>query len=213
MYVPSHFKEADLDRIKTLIRTHDFATVVSWDGTRPIASHLLVELEEDPTGILRLSGHMARGNPQWRTFRPEAEVLTIFQGPHTYISPTWYTVQAVPTWDYLSAHVYGTPRIIDDRNELYRLLERLVKRHEAGTDSTPRYDLASLPADFVDTMMKGVVGFSIAVTGIEASFKLSQNRSAGDFDNIIRELRRRPDGDSHKIAEAMARLRPAKPQE
>ena len=213
MYVPSHFKEDDLSRIKDFIRTNDFATVVSWDGRRPLASHLLVELEEDASGNLRLNGHMARGNALWKTFNSDTEVLTVFLGPHTYISPTWYSVQAVPTWNYISAHAYGTPRIVSDHDELYSLLQHLVEKHESLDHSSAGYDLTKLPEDFVEKMMGGVVGFQIIVERIEASYKLSQNRSEADYHNIIIQLRSRGDENSSEVAEAMVRVYAEKKKE
>ena len=208
MYVPSHFKETDLNTLKDFIRSTDLATVVSHDGVRPIASHLLVELEEDASGDLFLNGHMARGNSLWKTFQPETEVLTIFLGPHTYISPRWYsTMEAVPTWNYIAAHVYGMPRIVADHDELYEMLRSLVGKHESVNGSPGGYNLKDLPQDFVDKMMGGVVGFQIKVERIEASYKLSQNRTEEERENVVVELHRRTDQSAHEVAAEMERVR------
>ena len=202
MYIPSHFKETDVGKLKDFIRKNDFATVISQERGRPIASHLLVELTEDPSGDLYLNGHMARGNPQWKTFLPAPEVLVIFLGPHTCISPTWYAAaESVPTWNYIAAHVYGVPRIISDHDELHELLRHLVERHESTGYGAGSYDLKGLPEAFVENMMGGVVGFRIEVERIEASYKLSQNRKEKDFENVIIELNRRTDQNSHEVAE------------
>ncbi|HUZ18785.1 MAG TPA: FMN-binding negative transcriptional regulator [Spirochaetia bacterium] len=207
MYVPNHFRADDLSTIKGFITDNEFALVVSTQGGIPIASHLLVELQEDSQNNLFLNGHMARNNPQWKSFDPGSEVLTVFQGPHTYVSPMWYTIQAVPTWNYLAVHAYGHARIIDDRSELYQLLERLVDRHEAASGTVNRFLLKDSPPDFIENMMNAVVGFQISVTKIEASFKLSQNRSADDYQRIIIELKKRADESSHAVADAMERHR------
>ena len=207
MYVPNHFRADDLSTIKGFITDNEFALVVSTQGGIPIASHLLVELQEDSQNNLFLNGHMARNNPQWKSFDPGSEVLTVFQGPHTYVSPMWYTIQAIPTWNYLAVHAYGHARIIDDRSELYQLLERLVDRHEAASGTVNRFLLKDSPPDFIENMMNAVVGFQISVTKIEASFKLSQNRSADDYQRIIIELKKRADESSHAVADAMERHR------
>lgn len=203
MYVPPHFNESDMTEIKRFIRAHEFATVISQDSGRPVASHLLLELQEDSSGSLRLAGHMARANPLWRTFAADGEVLVVFFGAHAYISPTWYSVESVPTWDYRAVHVYGRPRVVEEGDELKEILGRLVDSHEAAEG----FHLGDLPVGMVDQMIKGIVGFTIAVTSIEASSKLSQNNSPEDFDNIIERLRERADHDSHEVAEAMERIR------
>ncbi len=213
MQVPSHLRETDFGKIKDFIRTNDFATVVFWDGMRPIASHLLVELHDVADGTLRLEGHMARGNDQGKTFKPESEVLSVFLGPHAYISPTWYSVQAVPTWNSISAHVYGTSRIVSDHDELYKLLENLVRKHESTNGSPDAYELAKVPREFGEKMMAGVVGFQITVRRIEVSFKLSQNRKEEDYQNIIFELRRRSDTTSRSVADAMEQIQKDKTRE
>ena len=208
MYVPKQFQTNDFAAIKEVMRQNDFALVVSVDKTTPIATHMLVELVEDERENLFLNAHMARNNPQWKTFDPNTEILTIFEGPHTYISPIWYRVHAVPTWNYIAVHAYGCPRIIDDHTELYGILQRLIDRHEKTDESAAHYRLQDSSAEFVENMMKGIVGFQIAVNRLEASFKLSQNRNSEDYERIIVELRKRSDENSHAVADAMERHRP-----
>ena len=106
MYVPDYFRMDDIPIIKEFIRNHDLATVVSRSIDRPLAAHLMVELDDT------------------------SDILAIFQGAHTYISPTWYEKPAPPTWNYMSVHVYGKPAILTDRNDLRGVLDRLVTRHE-----------------------------------------------------------------------------------
>ena len=140
----------------------------------------------------------------WKTFEKNPEILVIFQGPHTYISPTWYNHVNVPTWNYQAVHVYGNPRVVTDHDETYNLLKKLIKRHEA---SSP-YRLEGLPQDFVEKEMKGIVAFQIETTRIEANYKLSQNRDHEDYHNIISRLEERGDEMSHGVAEAMKEKRP-----
>lgn len=208
MYVPKHFRIHNLKTIKQFISRNPFALIASVNQGIPVASHLLTELQEDAHNNLVLNAHMAKSNPLWNSFDPKIEILTVFQGAHTYISPTWYQVQAVPTWNYLAVHAYGFPRIIDDNSELYQHLERIVERQERANEPTCQYRLKSLPTDFIANMMDAVVGFQVVITKIEASFKLSQNRSGDDYQRIIIELRKRSDEGSNAVADAMERYRP-----
>jgi transcriptional regulator len=207
MYVPRRYQELDPDTIDAFIRANDFATLVSFDGARPVATHLLLEAERREDRSLRLNGHMARANPQWRSFQADQDALAIFAGPHTYISPRWYSHVNVPTWNYMAVHAYGTPRVITEPDELRALLKRLVDRHEAGSGARPQYRLETLPEDFLAQQMKAIVGFQIEVTRIEASFKLSQNRDERSYDNVVRELYRRQDENSRAVAAEMERRR------
>lgn len=203
MYIPKLYREEDRAAILEFMRQNEFAILVTQDGGRPQASHLLVEVIEEGERLL-VNGHMSRANPQWRTFGKNAEVLVIFQGPHTYISPTWYNHINVPTWNYQAVHVYGRVRMVEDRDEAYLLLKRLVDRHERSG----HYRMETLPPDFVEKEIKGIAAFQIEATGIEANYKLSQNRNDEDYRNIVSRLEERDDELSHGVAEAMRKNRP-----
>lgn len=170
----------------------------SSDGGRPVATHLLLETQELDDSRLLIRGHMSRENPRWRTLDPDNEVLANFQGPHAYVSAGWYSVDSAPTWNYLSVHVYGRPRLIEDRGELYAMLMRLVDSQERRYPEASRYTIESLPSEILEGMMNGVAGIEITVTRVEAASKLSQNRSARDYENIINRLR--TDGSAGPIA-------------
>jgi transcriptional regulator len=202
MYTPKLYAVTDEAVIEAFIRENNFAIVVSAPGDEPIATHLPLELATGADGQRLLYGHFAKANPHWRAFTPEKPVLAIFAGAHTYITPRWYDHPNVPTWNYMTAHVYGTPRLIHAEAEVYALLSRLVAQHEGDSG----YTLEGQPPQ-VATQLHGVVGFEITVTRLEAKFKLSQNRSAGDYANIIAHLRQRDDAPSHAVAEAMAAQR------
>src|SRR3989304_5095372 len=143
MYIPKPYREEDRKRILEFLNQNNFAVMVTHDGEKPIASHLPVEVVESEDGRLTLYSHMSRANPQWKSFG-EQEVLVIFQGAHTYISPRWYNHVNVPTWNYMVVHVYGRPRLLDG-DEAYSLLSRLIQKHEADSN----YRLEILPPDFV----------------------------------------------------------------
>ena len=201
MYIPKLYREEDREKILEFLRQNNFPALVTYDGEKPTATHLPVEVLENENGSLTILGHMSRANPQWRSFG-EQEVLLIFQGAHTYISPRWYDHVNVPTWNYMMVHVYGKVRLVEGE-ELHSLLSRLVRNHEEPTV----YDLESLPQDFVQKEMYGVVGFAVDVARVDAGYKLSQNRNDGDHENIIRELEGRGDENSAAVAESMRTMR------
>ncbi len=201
MYIPKLYRQEDREEILAFIQANNFPALVTFDGEKPIATHLPVEIAATEDGAWTVCGHMSRANPQWKTFG-EREALLIFHGAHTYISPRWYNHVNVPTWNYMIVHVYGLARILEGA-ALHDLLSRLVKKHEADTG----YSLEGLPADFVERQMQGIVGFGVDVTRVEAGYKLSQNRNDEDHANIIRELEHRADSDSLKVAQAMGKDR------
>ena len=194
MYVSHFYREEDLKKVADFVREHDFATLVlSQDGV-PVASHLLMDFDTSPDGTWLVNGHMARANKLWRAFDSAQEVLLIFGGPNTYISPTWYNHLNVPTWNYIAVQLYGAPRVIDGGPELEDILSRLIKRYETQSG----YRMETLPADFREKEMRGAVGFQVKVTRVEANFKLSQNRSDEDHASVIQKLEAR--GDEHSVA-------------
>ena len=183
MYISKLYREEDRVKIVEFLKQNEFATVVTHDGEKPVASHLLMEVVEEGE-MLFINGHMSRGNPLWKTFEKNPEVLVIFQGPHTYISPTWYNHVNVPTWNYQSVHIYGSPRILTDHEETYEMLSRLIARNEGN----PSYRMETLPPDFVVKEMKGIVAFQIEGTRIEANYKLSQNRDDESYWSVVSHL-------------------------
>ena len=197
MYTPKLYREEDREKIIEFLKQNNFPVVVSHDGEELVATHLPVEIIAGEGDALTILGHMSRANPQWKSFG-EQEVLLIFQGAHTYISPRWYNHVNVPTWNYMMVHIYGRVQAVEGE-ELHLLLSQLVGSHEAGTS----YRLENLPEDFVQKEMKGVFGFALNVTRIDAGYKLSQNRDDEDHENIIRELEKRGDENSKEVAKGM----------
>lgn len=199
MYIPIHFEVTDRERLFPVIREFSFATVVTNDGRAPFASHLPILLDEE--GEPRLLGHMARANPQWKHFE-NGEVLVIFQGPHGYISPSWYEgKKVVPTWNYVTVHAYGTAKIIDG-DALTKLIDQTVASYESGR---PKPWKAELPAEFKESLMKAIVGFEIPIGRMEGKFKLGQNRSAADLQGAVEGLRESGDPLDAQLADWMAR--------
>jgi transcriptional regulator len=199
VYIPKAFEETRPEVLHALIQQNSFGILVSQESGELVASHLpfLLEPERGPHGIL--VGHMARANPQWRSFREGEEVLAIFLGPHAYISPSWYEAElAVPTWNYAAVHAYGVPTLVEDGAALHRILDAMVRTYEASL--TPPWAL-QLPDDYMARMMKGIVGFEIEITRIEGKLKLGQNRSPADQAGVVAALTRQADPLGLQIAE------------
>ncbi|MCP3170066.1 FMN-binding negative transcriptional regulator [Myxococcus qinghaiensis] len=191
MYIPRHFEERDARRLLELMTRHAFATLVTVgeDGA-PFATHLPFLVEHDASGALRLLAHMALPNPQWRAFSAERDVLVIFQGPHAYVSPTWYaTAPQVPTWNYATVHVYGRPQVIDAADEVLRILRETAARYEAGNERPWTLEQSQ---EYVNRLLGGIVAFELRVTRLEGKFKLSQNKGQADRQAVIAALERSP---------------------
>lgn len=188
MYIPPYFREDRLEVLHEIIRQHSFATLVSQHEGSLIASHLPFLLDGE-RNVLR--SHMARPNPQWKELG-EREVMVIFQGPHAYISPSWYeTKLAVPTWNYVTVHAYGAAKVIDDESAVRAIVTDTVYQHESGrAEPWPM----QLPEEYMSKLLRGIVGFEIAITRLEGKLKLNQNRSAVDTQGVIAGLL--GDGDS-----------------
>ena len=178
MYVPNHFCEDDAEKLAALIEENSFGVLVTVAEGRPFASHIPF-LYDRGANVLR--GHVARANPQWRHFRPGTEVMVLFQGPHGYISPSWYLSPGVPTWNYATAHVYGSARALEEPSRIKTIVEGLTAKHERGNQPpwVPTYD---------PKMLNAIVGVEIAIKEVQGKFKLNQNRSAADRAAVISKL-------------------------
>lgn len=206
VYLPPVFTEARADVLVAHMERHDFALLVSHGPAGLAASHIpfLVERHGDE---LHLEGHLARPNPQVMDLARGGEVLTIFSGPHAYISPGWYAAgPAVPTWNYVDVHAYGTIRLVDDADWLRPLLGRLSRRHESRSPAPWRME--DLPDAYLAGMMRGIVGVDIAVTRLEGKYKLSQNRPAADRPRIAAALEAQGGEDAAALAGLMRQREP-----
>ena len=198
MYIPAANRVDDKTRINSFIQANGFATVVTQNDGRLCASHLPVLFDEAKEGHGVLRSHMARANEQWRHFESGQEVLCIFHGPHSYISPSSYVMQeTVPTWNYAVVHVYGMAKVVEDAAVLRQIV----------TDTTTKYEShrpipwkITLPDAALAAMLNAIVGFTIQITRIEAKFKLGQNRSQADQSGMLRDLQASPDPGSQQLA-------------
>lgn len=202
MYIPSAFEVTDPIKISEAITSNSFASLVSKDGDSLFASHLpfLYKPEQGEKG--KLTSHMAKANRHWQLFKEKEEALVIFNGPHSYISPTWYAAEvAVPTWNYVTIHVYGIPRIMETAAELNAVLDATVEKHESGL---PNPWTPNLPEDLKAKLHQMIVGFEIEITRVEAKFKLGQNRSKEDQQKMLHILQNSGDSESIRLATLMA---------
>ena len=209
MYLPAHFKEDRTPVLHELIRAHPFATLVTLDATGLIANHLPMEIDAaaGPLGTLR--GHVARGNPIWKSPRLDVEALAVFQGPQHYITPSYYatkraTGKVVPTWNYATVHAYGTLRVIDDAAWLRSFVEQLTDRHEAeharATGDAPGH-VGDAPESFLEKQLGAIVGLELPISRIEGKWKVSQNRPAEDRAGVVAGLGRSDDAAARAMAE------------
>lgn len=192
-------KEADLIEF---IQQNAFATLVSRVTNRPWATHLPLILDKDQDDHPILLGHLAKANPQWKEIENE-EVLAIFQGPHAYISSSWYNHENVPTWNYQAIHVYGTCRIIEGEHLMHHL-KTIVDKYEDGRPN--RVSVEKMSDSYVQGQVKALVGIEIKVSEVQASAKLSQNRDQVNFKNIILKLQESPFPMDHQVASEMEKI-------
>ena len=198
MYIPHYYKNENVEEIKEFLAQHSFGILINQLDGKPWATHTPLELDKDSEGNDILVGHIAKANPQWRAFDPESKVLCIFNGPHAYISSSWYQEEEVPTWNYIAVHIYGTLKILSEE-ETMSFLHKLVDKYEKDSDSPiSLHDMSPQTL----RQVKGVVGFTIKIEEIQAAYKLSQTRSQ-DHGRILEELGNRKDAGSQLIAKNM----------
>lgn len=192
MYTPAQFKVEDAAEMHALMRAHPFAILVTHGADGLTATHLPTVLKVDAASPLgRIECHLARPNPQWKSFAADAEALMIFQGPEAYIRPGWYPSKAehgkaVPTWNYAAVHVYGPLRVINDKAWLLAHVGELSDQQEAPYEA--RWSMADAPSSYLDVMARGIVGLTLEITRLEGKMKMSQNRDPGDRAGVVQGL-------------------------
>jgi len=192
-----------LKEIKEFIKMNSFATIVAISKGRPVASHVPLLLNQDQDDYY-LTGHFAYGNPLWKTFEETDQLLTIFNGPHAYISSSWYEQENVPTWNYQAVHIYGKASIMEGK-ELEQDLSKLLEKYEKFRENPVLWE--KLSPEMLQKEIKGIKGFKIKVEEVQAAYKLSQNRNSTDYANIIKELYQEDDPHASAVAEAMKKNR------
>lgn len=184
MYVPQHFSEARPEVLQDIIRQYPLGILVTSSQGDLDADHIPFEYDpglDGATGML--SGHVARANPLWQRCPTGSPVMVIFRGADAYISPNWYpskheTHRQVPTWNYQVVHAHGVLTVHDDERFVRRMVALQTRRHEAQ-ESTP-WKMGDAPRDYLDAMLKNIVGIEITVTSLVGKVKVSQNKDERD---------------------------------
>jgi transcriptional regulator len=214
MYIPDHFEEQRLDVLHELIRLHPLATLVVAAQGELIVNHIPMLIQ--PHGQFgTLLGHVARANPVWERL-DAASAVVVFQGPQSYISPSWYPSKhangkAVPTWNYVAVHAHGRPRAVQDRHWLLAQVSQMTAHHEAK-QALP-WKVSDAPPDFTERLLERIVGIEMPIQLLRGSWKLSQNRPLADRLGVAAGLESRADSQAHAMAEMVMQRSGAGPRE
>jgi transcriptional regulator len=210
MYQPAHFKIEDKDALHDAMRANPFAILVTNGAQGPFATHLPLLLDPAQGEFGTLYGHFAKANPHAKApAEDEGTALAIFQGPQAYISPSLYATKrehgkVVPTWNYVTVHAYGRIDRFDDADRLLELVTRLTDQHEASRNE--RWYVTDAPDSFIQSHLKGIVGFALRIERIEGKAKLSQNRPEADRVGVVDGLAASELASDRDLAAAMRRL-------
>ena len=184
MYIPEFNRVEDRALAFAFMRANPFAIFVSTTASGPFATHLPFLIDES-ADQMTLRGHVAKANPHGQIIGRDHQSLVIFHGPHAYVSPALYEIrESVPTWNYAAVHVYGKARVLTDESAARQVLEDLI----AQFDSSYTEQWISFSGEYRDRMQRHIVAFEITAMRVETKFKLSQNRTRAEQENVIRAL-------------------------
>lgn len=204
MYTPPAYGEDRLDVLHGLMREWSFATLVS-SGEDGLLATQLPFLLDDNGGKGRLITHIARRNPQWRQFEAGDEVMVLFQGPHAFVSPSWYDNQVTfPTWNYTAIHAYGRPVLSTDPEVLRALLKRVIATYDTPLGGSWRFD--AMPEEEIAPRLKAIIAIEIEIDRLEGKLKLNQDKSQKDRGGVIAKLEEMGDASSLETAKMMRRF-------
>ena len=202
MYKFPYYTEEDQAKVTAFMKNNSFAMLTGFGEQYPVTTHIPLEVEVQEDGKIFLSGHMMKKTDHHLAFEKNNNVLVIFNGPHAHISASWYMDPLMgSTWNYMVVHAKGKIKFKDEQGT-YNAVKDITNKYE-GPDSAAAFD--KLPKEYIEHMVKAIVGFHIEVESIENTFKLSQNRDKESQKNIIEQLRKRGDANSEMIAEEMDR--------
>lgn len=207
MYVPAHFEETRIEVLQDLIRAHPLATLVTMSSVGINANHIPLHLAQVTEQYGTLQGHVARANPMWSDLNNEVEALVIFQGPNSYITPSWYPTKqehgkVVPTWNYVVVHAYGALRVIDDPIWVKRQLELLTTQQEELFNKP--WKISDAPAEFTDRMIGAIVGIEIVITKLTGKWKVSQNQPELNKAGVVQGLQSLGSTETSELASLVA---------
>ena len=208
MYLPPHFTAPDAADVAAFVDAVAAADLVTFDGTKPVASQIPIIWDRDSGEYGRLLGHLALANPQWQSVSAGTTALAIVHGPQAYVSPSWYPSTArhgrtVPTWNYVTVHFTGPLTVHRDPEWLRDVVTRLTERHEKPRPAP--WAVTDAPPDYINGQLRGIVGVELTIAMVEAKHKLSQNRSVEDRAAVAEALGAEPGPGAADIAGLMAR--------
>jgi transcriptional regulator len=203
MYIPQSFEERDVAILHALVRSHPLGIWVTPANGELVVNHIpfILDSTHEPFGMLR--GHVARANAVWKAASTQVESVVVFQGPQSYITPSWYPAKqehgkVVPTWNYAVVHAHGMPRVIDDTEWLRRLVEELTNVHESTR--AIRWRVSDAPSTYIDAQLRAIVGIEIPIARLVGKWKASQNRSLSDRRGVVAGLNENGDDASQQMA-------------
>jgi transcriptional regulator len=206
MYIPNAFEEDRIEVLHDLILKYPFGTLVTLNQEGLQANHIPFELDPAPEPFGTLYAHVARANSVWRDLAVNNEALVIFQGPNSYISPSWYrskneTGMVVPTWNYTVVHAHGKLEPIEDPAWLRAFVDKLTQRHEQNLPDP--WNVSDAPSDYIEKQLSAIVGLKLTITRLVGKWKLSQNRPAHDRESVIQSLRQQNTESAQTMAESI----------
>jgi transcriptional regulator len=209
MYLPSHFEETRVDVLHACVRARPLGLLITLADAGLQANPIPFLIDAEPTPLGTLRGHVARANPLWRDARAEVDALIVFQGPHAYVSPSMYPTKGahgkvVPTWNYVTVQARGRLRAMDDAKWVRAIVERLTQTHEASR-AVP-WAVSDAPADYIETMLRAIVGIEIELVALQGKWKVSQNRNQADRQGVAYGLERQAEANGDAQLLAMAKL-------
>lgn len=180
MYIPKHFNVTDKEEISGFIKANAFGQLISLVKGKLFSSHIPFLFSNDNQSLIC---HVAKSNPQWESIENQ-EVLVTFQGPHDYVSPSWYSSPGVPTWNYQSVHIYGKPHLIAELEQLSSIVNELTGIYESALEKPWK-------PEYKSSMLNAIIGIEIIITDVQCKYKLSQNRSKNDRLQVLEEHKKR----------------------
>jgi transcriptional regulator len=191
VYVPEQFEESSIEVMHELIRRRPLATLVTIGPAGVEANHIPLTLIDQAGAFGSLRGHVARSNPLWQNHPQDTEILAIFHGPESYITPSWYASKAedgkvVPTWNFVSVHARGRLRVVNDAKWLRSQLEILTAHNEKPF--AHQWAVSDAPHDFTEKLIESIIGIEIVITELKGKWKVSQNRPLRDRVSVIEGL-------------------------
>lgn len=203
MYIPKFFQIDDFKEIEQFVKSNSFGMIITEKHGKPLATHLPLILQKKGDDYY-ISGHIAKGNSQWKTLNGNSNVLIIYQGPHAYVSSSWYEKENVPTWNYQAIHLYGEATVLSEQ-ETIDDLKTLLAKYEQYRENPVLWDNL---AESTQMQAKAIIGFKVKINKVEAAYKMSQNRNEQDYNNIIKKLEEEHNSNSNVVADVMRDIHP-----